>query len=188
MHVPNILCLKIELIDFPFDAYTLNIMGKNVKTSKHNIFDFSTEITNAMIEINMMQKVIMDNRKEPPITIPQNINYLHIRQNDWVSIGHNKKTVLKDIQYVKLFGYILENNIWKYGEQTVKLYSNNVNSIPANLTTPFMDFYFEHDKISAYPDDIKKKMDQYDYRRFLRIQWCSTNWTTRIYCKKCIKF
>jgi hypothetical protein len=186
MPVPNILCLKMELIDFPFGTYTLNIMGENVKTSKNNIFDFTTESTNAIDEINIQQKKAIET-KDSDIPI-LNSNYLHIVQSDWVSIGHNKKTVLKDIQYVKLFGYILKNNTWKYGEQTVKLYSNNVNKISENYTTPFMDFYFEYDTIFPQPNDIvltiyidshkyielthgdiKKKIYQYDYKRFLRI-------------------
>lgn len=182
--VPDILCIKMELIDFPLDTYTLNILGKNVKTSKHNIFDFTTEMTNAMIEINKMEQ-ILDNSKDKV----KHVNFIQIRQNDWVSIGHNKKTVLKDIQYVKLFGYILEDNTWKYHEQITKLYSNKIiSSLHENYVTPFMDFYFDYDTFCPKSDDIiftiyvdshkyielthadiKKKMNDHHHRQFLRI-------------------
>jgi hypothetical protein len=193
MFIPDVLCLKIELLDFSPDIYTLNVSYENVKTSINNTFDFTKEVTEAMYRLNLRHKVYFErqeNGKEYLDNMPKDINFLHIGGGDLVSLCYNKTIKLNDIQHVKIYGYFLENTTWKYGERIVKLHSNNLSAINANFSTPFMDFYFGFDYGGSIPrpdeiiftmyvdsqkyieltySDIKKKMEYNALRQFLRI-------------------
>jgi hypothetical protein len=196
MVIPEMLCTKMELLDFPPDTYILNVAYNNVKSSINNTFDFTNKITEAIHRLNAMQTRIFEkkeNGKECLDNIPKDIKFLYIGNSDLVSLSCNKLNKLNNVHYVKLHGYFLEDTNWKYDERIIKLYSNNLSLVEMNYVTPFADFYFEYSQSIPRPDeiiftiyvdshkyieltygDIKKKIEQdpfrrYPYSEFLRI-------------------